>query len=350
MDATVQQAIINDYQNGMKLIDLERKYNKLSCNIIKMLKRVNIFQGKTKYWTDEEICFLKKYYPCEDWDFLKTYLKRDKESIIHKAYELKVRRNFGFSDTDLKILIDEYAKGTEYKIIKDKLNNKFKYNSLATKIHRLKIADRKQPWTPVEIETLKLNYSSLPMKEIIMLLPHHTKSSIRTIANELDLKSQFYTERAWTQEEDDFIQDNYFILSDGDIASQLNRTFRATKWRREKLGYFKPVEQGYYEYLYEYLRKRNRDWKKESAKACNYRCILTGKKFDDIHHLYGMNLILDETMRNLSIPYKAFNDYTQFDLDWPGGKFCVNSQTLVQSECQGTGLRGAETEPGIIPY
>ena len=32
-------------------------------------------------------------------------------------------------------------------------------------------------------------------------------------------------------------------------------------------------------------------------RACGYKCALTGKRFDDIHHLYGLNLIMNETCK-----------------------------------------------------
>lgn len=51
-------------------------------------------------------------------------------------------------------------------------------------------------------------------------------------------------------------------------------------------------------------------------KNCNYKCVITGERFDDIHHLYGLNLILNEALDELGIDVKTdINDYTQEELD-----------------------------------
>lgn len=57
------------------------------------------------------------------------------------------------------------------------------------------------------------------------------------------------------------------------------------------------------------------DWKKESMKNCNYKCIITGNRFDDIHHIHGLNLILNETINDLNILIKeTMNEYSDEEL------------------------------------
>lgn len=53
--------------------------------------------------------------------------------------------------------------------------------------------------------------------------------------------------------------------------------------------------------LHIFLRDKISMWKKESLKFCNYKCIITGKKFDDIHHLYSFEKILHEAIDNLNL-------------------------------------------------
>lgn len=46
-----------------------------------------------------------------------------------------------------------------------------------------------------------------------------------------------------------------------------------------------------------------------------YKCVLTGNRFDDIHHIYGLNLILNEVLDILDIDVKStMNDYTEDEL------------------------------------
>jgi len=49
---------------------------------------------------------------------------------------------------------------------------------------------------------------------------------------------------------------------------------------------------------------------------CNYKCVITGKKFNAIHHLYSFNKILKETLEELVLPiHKEINDYTSKEMN-----------------------------------
>ena len=65
-----------------------------------------------------------------------------------------------------------------------------------------------------------------------------------------------------------------------------------------------------------YLREYITIWKKESMKNCNYLCVITGKKFNAIHHLYSFNKILKETLEELVLPiHKKINNYTNEEMN-----------------------------------
>lgn len=53
------------------------------------------------------------------------------------------------------------------------------------------------------------------------------------------------------------------------------------------------------------LRENIYDWKQESMKRCNYRCVITGGEFDNIHHLYPFNKIIMEALNNLNLDIKC---------------------------------------------
>jgi len=64
-----------------------------------------------------------------------------------------------------------------------------------------------------------------------------------------------------------------------------------------------------------YLRECIDQWKKNSMANCNYKCAITGEKFDDIHHLYSFNKILREIIKECKLPvYTVINDYTEEEL------------------------------------
>ena len=65
-----------------------------------------------------------------------------------------------------------------------------------------------------------------------------------------------------------------------------------------------------------FLRNCIKEWKFDSMKSCNYKCIITGERFDTIHHLYSFSQIIKETLNNLDIPSKEqVADYTELELE-----------------------------------
>ena len=59
------------------------------------------------------------------------------------------------------------------------------------------------------------------------------------------------------------------------------------------------------------LRENITEWKKGSMELCNYRCIITGKSFDNIHHLKNFNTIIKESLKELGLNIRnSLNDYT----------------------------------------
>lgn len=43
------------------------------------------------------------------------------------------------------------------------------------------------------------------------------------------------------------------------------------------------------------------EWKKESMEKCDYKCVITGSKFDEIHHLYPLSKIITHVLEDLKI-------------------------------------------------
>ena len=61
-----------------------------------------------------------------------------------------------------------------------------------------------------------------------------------------------------------------------------------------------------------YVHHQIIDWKKASMLACNYKCVITGERFEDIHHLYSFNLIVKEAISNLGLNTgKKIGDYSE---------------------------------------
>ena len=77
--------------------------------------------------------------------------------------------------------------------------------------------------------------------------------------------------------------------------------------RREKSVYK-------YENISKYIRGQIWDWKKESMINCDYKCVITGSKEFEIHHIYPVNKILRDVYNKYKIEQKEFKDYTEEEL------------------------------------
>lgn len=67
--------------------------------------------------------------------------------------------------------------------------------------------------------------------------------------------------------------------------------------------------------LHNFMRDKIVEWKKESARAYNYKCIITGDGDFIIHHLFSFANILRETMEELQLPFNdKINEYTDKEL------------------------------------
>ena len=51
-------------------------------------------------------------------------------------------------------------------------------------------------------------------------------------------------------------------------------------------------------------------------KKDGFKCVITGENFDHVHHIYGFNRILQETIKAENLPIRPIiGDYTQDELD-----------------------------------
>jgi len=83
-----------------------------------------------------------------------------------------------------------------------------------------------------------------------------------------------------------------------------------------------PMWKGGFSEINSILRDSITEWKKESMIASNYKCVVTNKRFDVIHHLYGFDKIFNEIFDNLNIEKRRFiNEYSDEEL------------VLVRNEC-----------------
>ena len=239
-------------------------------------------------YTNEDIDFLKKYYPVGDWDkIFKRFPGLDKDKIYNVCHKRGISANYYMRDKSLKL--ESYQSS----------------------------AQNRQAWNESEIEILKKYYSIMPVDNIMKLLPNRTYNSIVARAKKLSLKSYVRQQQLYSDDDLDFIKSNWKFMSDEEMASVLNRTRRAIKAVRHNIGLFRQnKEEMHYENLVKFLRGQISQWKRESIEKCNFMCILTGSKDFDIHHIVSFNVIVRNFVSEYNIVLKdSFEDYTIDELN-----------------------------------
>ena len=239
-------------------------------------------------YTDEDIEFLRKYYPIGDWNTIfARFPNLDKEKIYNVCHKRGISANYYERDKALK---------TEY--YKNMVNNR-------------------KIWSSNEINILKNNYSLIPMADIMKLLPGRTYNAIVEKAKKISLISYTRQQQLYSDDDIIFIESNWKYMSDEEIALKLNRTKRAIKAVRNNIGLFRQdKEKSHYENLSKFLRGQINEWKKKSIEECDFKCILTGSKDFDIHHIISFNIIIKNFILECDIVLKdCFEDYTLDELN-----------------------------------
>ena len=303
--------IIKDYDNGngLRPFELAKKYDRNPSSMSNKLKDLGLYKYTTYRFTAEDIQFLKDYYPYGDWDFImKHFPNSTKQSIMTKASKLGIKmiNEHTWTEDEVNVIKKYYT--TDIRKVESLLSNRTP-DTIRCKAQKLGIKNR-EFWSDEENELLTKIYSKLSIDNVQLYFPNRTRNSIIKHAILLNLKSFDYN--PWTQEEDNYILSHWKTEADMIMCKKLGRTYKATQARRLSLGllHFNKDGSGY-EGLTKYLRGHLQTWKNESMKNCNYQCVLTGSKDFAIHHKYGFDNIVNETIEEYNIEIKDYKVYTK---------------------------------------
>lgn len=252
-------------------------------------------------YTSEDIEFLKENYPLGNWNEIE---KRFPNLSIH-AINSKMHK--------LGISFDNKNKTS---------SRNFDYKN-------------RTKW-PIDEDTIIRNmYSVCPTEELMKFLSTRSKSAIILRANKFELVSFYKANNFWTEEQKQYIVNNWELEPDKIMAIKLNKTFRAVKAHRELLGiYRRDMESNTYPTLSKYLRGQNQKWKNDSMKQCDYKCVLTNSKKFEIHHLYSVSNIIEDVFKENNISYyESFSDYSDEELSFILQKFLEIQSRYPLGEC-----------------
>lgn len=222
-----------------------------------------------------------------------------------------------WSEEDVNFLIENYKKITSKEISK-RLNYRHQPREVRRKAATLGLSESPY-WTQEEEQILKDNYSNIPMSELQKLLPNRSLCSIIGKSNVYGLMSYFYLSRLYTDDENQYLKDNYLDKTDKELAEHLNRSATAIQQRLCVLNLYRPFDptQKSYKDLNAFVRSRIYMWKNQFRERHNYTCAITGKRSNIIvHHCRSFNLLMEETVDILNFQIKnSFQDYTNEELE-----------------------------------
>ena len=202
----------------------------------------------------------------------------------------------------------------------EELNKRHTINAIKSKAQKLKLSTSKF-WTEEENELLLKYYSIVPKEEILNMLPNRSENSIVCHAMDLGIKSKQYLEEKYSDEQVNYIINNFGLLSDKEIAEYLDKPVVGVQEQRRKYGlYHINKEYVNYENISKFFRGHIGDWKIKSMENCNFQCVLTGSKNYEIHHLVSFNTIISDAFREmqkygLDIYSNNIEDYSKNELD-----------------------------------
>ena len=213
-----------------------------------------------------------------------------------------------WSIEEMNILKEYYPSGN-IDIIKEKLPMRT-YTSITSKARKMGLKTREY-WSKEEIDILRKYYSVKSVFEICEMLPHRSKYCIVKKANTLGILNSV----KFQKDEIQFIIENWKTMSDKEMGLLLNRNPGGIQNKRLSMGLSRYDEKASTYGLIDYIRGNNSQWKKDSMEKCNYKCVISNKRFEDIHHLYGFNLIFNEMIKEYNIPiYDNISLYNSDDL------------------------------------
>ena len=169
---------IRETVNRLGLTTNEQKSVQSMAQTLK-LKRIG------KYYTDEDITFLKTNYSSMSVDAIAKSLGKDKSAIISKASELNLRNDiFFYSESDIQFLKNNYNY-MRVQDIADKIHKT--YSSVTEKANKLNLSNGL--WSEEELNILKNVYPYYSNSKIAKeYLPKRNKDSINRMAYKLNFQ------------------------------------------------------------------------------------------------------------------------------------------------------------------
>lgn len=253
--------------------------------------------SKCPNWTKEEISYLKSVW--EDNSIcikdICSKLNRNSSAISSKARKLGLSRGNStiFTKDEMDIIIKNYPYMSN-KEIKDKFfPNKTEY----------------------QITNFGSNHGL--KKDDVYLSKKQKEVGLENLKNIKDMSGA--NNPKWSDREE--LKCDYCGIIIYRTKSKIkNKNYCSRKCLHQdrillSIGENNPNWSGGYSDIKKYGRLLLKQWKIDSMASCNYKCIITKKSFNDIHHIKSYDEIFYEVLKDLKMEHKKLiSDYCDNDI------------------------------------
>ena len=310
---------------------IAKEYQVGHGTISKLLKDNNVFDTDrpvNQKYTKQDIEIIGNLYSqCDLVQIYKLYPNLNSSRLYSLMSANNIEYGNRWTNEEIDILKNNYY------LSDDELYSLFEGKrticAIRTKCKKLNLVNRPM-WSNEEIALLKEGYSK-SIFQACKLLPHRSRNTIRNHAKLYNLnKPRDRYKFVWSKEEDDYLKDNWLIMSDKELSESLGRTIASIRWRRQ---YFNLCRQGkdnaYYSKINRYLRQHTREWVRKIKQQCNSTCCLSGSKNIHVHHYIPVNVIIKQILSELGFEYyKDPASFTEVQLNTILERFIIEQDKI----------------------
>ena len=216
--------IVKRYKTKESPASIAKDYNVSEDTIRNRLKKLGVYtKGYYGRYSYDECIDILNLYNQSQWDILfEKYPKMNRQAVytMSSAFNNKKEEYF-WSDDEIQWLIDNYKTASKSDIEK-RYNGRHNYKAVQTKARMIGLAENRS-WSDEEIKIIEANYSSIPIKEFVKLLPKRSYDSIVGMARKLGIRSYDYIKQKYSNEQKKFIMENFGILTDAEMSKILDK-------------------------------------------------------------------------------------------------------------------------------
>jgi hypothetical protein len=201
--------------------------------------------GNRRFWTEEEINFLKKFYPTKGSKFVANKLGRTPDSVKRKSTRIGLKvvvvlSHRAYSPQEIIFIKKNYPlKGCHY--VSKMLGRNV--TSIYKKARNLGLERNiNLKWSDEEDEYLKKWYKKKRPSEIARRLKRST-SAVVVRARKLGLLKFFM--RRWTNDEEHYLIKNFRKMTYKQIGKHLNRTQSSVEGKKHSMKMIKVIERSW---------------------------------------------------------------------------------------------------------